>query len=444
MLVYGSSGDFGGNMLQPLDNQWIFYYLYDLAIRFVLLNVVRGITVDTFSELRELKLERLRDTQQTCFICGINKQIFDRDKISKGFNVHIKKEHNMWNYLFFMIHIWEQDKDDDDGLEQYVRRCIESIDINWIPAHKAMSLSSSLMEIEENETNQTKEIFNKNLSQVENNFMTKMNQFQSEVSTSILTSLESTSLVPPNTANTTNQSTSRQEKEYTRIVSFNSLASLDEGGGGGGSSSMDVGDPLQGGILSPGSLSRLPSFLNSPSHMLSKSHTISSIRFQFAQAAGPTILIEVVEITGLTFPSRILETISCVIRTKHGATSLGNNIGTRLLLHENENPVIVFDPLEVIVSQGYLAELHHEEQVTIQITRGHPPRYVGKVELILEELCREKEQRLQKFFYGEVHETTSRGVLVINTKVLSPEIRSTSPELLHSTSSPPLILSELN
>lgn len=46
----------------------------------------------------------------------------------------------MWDYLKFIIYIWEQDKDDDDGLEQYVRRCIEANDISWFPINKSLDL----------------------------------------------------------------------------------------------------------------------------------------------------------------------------------------------------------------------------------------------------------------------------------------------------------------
>jgi inositol 1,4,5-triphosphate receptor type 3 len=71
------------------------------------------------------KLERNRDTLEVCFICGINKQVFDRASDEpEGFKTHIKVDHNMWNYLYFIFMLWEQDKDDDDGLEQYVRRAI--------------------------------------------------------------------------------------------------------------------------------------------------------------------------------------------------------------------------------------------------------------------------------------------------------------------------------
>jgi hypothetical protein len=74
-------------------------------------------------------------------MCGIDKQVFDRASAEPdGFEVHIKSDHNMWSYLYFIFMLWEQDKDDDDGLEQYVRRAIEASDISWFPLNKAIRL----------------------------------------------------------------------------------------------------------------------------------------------------------------------------------------------------------------------------------------------------------------------------------------------------------------
>ena len=49
---------------------------------------------------------------------------------SSGFKLHIDNDHNMWNYLYFIIFIWQQDKDDDDGLELFVRTQIANDDIS--------------------------------------------------------------------------------------------------------------------------------------------------------------------------------------------------------------------------------------------------------------------------------------------------------------------------
>jgi inositol 1,4,5-triphosphate receptor type 1 len=112
---------------------------YYALVLIILLNIVFGIIIDTFSELREKKKARLEDTREKCFMCGIDKATFDRGG-STVFQNHIKEEHNMWAYLKFVVAIWEQDEDDDDGLESYVRKCIQDRDHEWLPSAKCIRL----------------------------------------------------------------------------------------------------------------------------------------------------------------------------------------------------------------------------------------------------------------------------------------------------------------
>jgi ribosomal protein L13E len=111
-------------------------YWLDLAffvmVLIVLLNTVFGITIDTFSELREEKKEKEADIQGKCFICNVDKAKFDMQGTGI-FLKHIRTEHSMWAYLNFMILIKTQDKDEDDGLESHVRECIEQRSIDWFP-----------------------------------------------------------------------------------------------------------------------------------------------------------------------------------------------------------------------------------------------------------------------------------------------------------------------
>ena len=44
--------------------------------------------------------------------------------------------------------MWEQDKDDDDGLEYFVRHRIDADDFDWIPSNKAMRLDQAASEEE--------------------------------------------------------------------------------------------------------------------------------------------------------------------------------------------------------------------------------------------------------------------------------------------------------
>ena len=82
----------------------------------------------------------------------------------------------MWAYLHFIFFIWEQDKDDDDGLEYYVRNKINIKEITWFPMNKAMRL-------EQVETQQ-EALTNKlrsSVSKTRSNFDSKLGGLQSEV-----------------------------------------------------------------------------------------------------------------------------------------------------------------------------------------------------------------------------------------------------------------------
>jgi hypothetical protein len=136
-----SGGGIGDMMNHSLGSRYLFDLTFFLVILIVALNLVSGIIIMTFSSLREEKAEIMADTVGICFICGIEKQVFDRaSALGDGFKLHITYDQNMWNYLYFIIHLWEQDKDDDDGLEQFVRRAIDDEDVSWFPMNKAMCL----------------------------------------------------------------------------------------------------------------------------------------------------------------------------------------------------------------------------------------------------------------------------------------------------------------
>ena len=139
-----SGGGIGDMFRHSVGKRWLMDLIYFLAVIILVFNLVAGVVITTFGRLRLEKNQRTRDTLEVCFICGIDKQIFDRDANDpNGFKIHIRDDHNMWNYLAFMFFIWEQDKDDDDGMEYYVRHRLDANDIDWIPMSKAMRLEQA-------------------------------------------------------------------------------------------------------------------------------------------------------------------------------------------------------------------------------------------------------------------------------------------------------------
>jgi inositol 1,4,5-triphosphate receptor type 3 len=172
-------GGIGDIMTHTLVDRYIVDLLFFFIVLIVLMNVIFGIIIDTFGELRSRKADRHLDTTEKCFICGIDKQVFDRLADGPdGFKEHIRLDHNMWNYFYFIIYIWEQDKDDDDGLEQFVRRCIEAGEMIWFPMNKAMRLNLGKGDEED-----LREALQKDVAATEEKLMGKLKSLKTEMTT---------------------------------------------------------------------------------------------------------------------------------------------------------------------------------------------------------------------------------------------------------------------
>ncbi|EGB02786.1 hypothetical protein AURANDRAFT_34885, partial [Aureococcus anophagefferens] len=85
-MMYGLrlSGGIGDIMKHTWSTRLWIDFLYFLIVLIVLLNVIFGIIIDTFGELRNQKGERLRKTVENCFICGLDGLTFDRASPEPG------------------------------------------------------------------------------------------------------------------------------------------------------------------------------------------------------------------------------------------------------------------------------------------------------------------------------------------------------------------------
>ena len=93
--------------------------LFWIWVSAVCLELVFGVIIDAFKQLRETREEVEKDVVSKCFICGIERNAFDLAR-SGGFAIHCKEEHNMWLYMFFLVHTKEKESRHWDGIETYV------------------------------------------------------------------------------------------------------------------------------------------------------------------------------------------------------------------------------------------------------------------------------------------------------------------------------------
>uniref|UniRef100_A0A452QKD5 Inositol 1,4,5-trisphosphate receptor n=1 Tax=Ursus americanus TaxID=9643 RepID=A0A452QKD5_URSAM len=150
-----NGGGVGDILRKPSKDESLFpaRVVYDLLFFFVViiivLNLIFGVIIDTFADLRSEKQKKEEILKTTCFICGLERDKFDNKTVS--FEEHIKFEHNMWNYLYFIVLVRVKNKTDYTGPESYVAQMIKNKNLDWFPRMRAMSLVSNEGEGEQNE-----------------------------------------------------------------------------------------------------------------------------------------------------------------------------------------------------------------------------------------------------------------------------------------------------
>uniref|UniRef100_A0A8C3EY59 Inositol 1,4,5-trisphosphate receptor n=1 Tax=Corvus moneduloides TaxID=1196302 RepID=A0A8C3EY59_CORMO len=150
-----NGGGVGDILRKPSKDESLFpaRVVYDLLFFFIViiivLNLIFGVIIDTFADLRSEKQKKEEILKTTCFICGLERDKFDNKTVS--FEEHIKYEHNMWNYLYFIVLVRVKNKTDYTGPESYVAQMIKNKNLDWFPRMRAMSLVSNEGEGEQNE-----------------------------------------------------------------------------------------------------------------------------------------------------------------------------------------------------------------------------------------------------------------------------------------------------
>uniref|UniRef100_A0A3P8V9B8 Inositol 1,4,5-trisphosphate receptor n=1 Tax=Cynoglossus semilaevis TaxID=244447 RepID=A0A3P8V9B8_CYNSE len=150
-----NGGGVGDILRRPSKEEPLFAarVVYDLLFFFIViiivLNLIFGVIIDTFADLRSEKQRKEEILKTTCFICGLERDKFDNKTVT--FEEHIKSEHNMWHYLYFLVLVRVKDPTEYTGPESYVAQMIGEKNLEWFPRMRAMSLVSSEGDNEQNE-----------------------------------------------------------------------------------------------------------------------------------------------------------------------------------------------------------------------------------------------------------------------------------------------------
>uniref|UniRef100_A0A1I8HB83 Inositol 1,4,5-trisphosphate receptor n=1 Tax=Macrostomum lignano TaxID=282301 RepID=A0A1I8HB83_9PLAT len=118
-----NGGGIGDLLRKPsmTESRFLLRVLYDLCFYFIViiivLNLIFGVIIDTFADLRQEKQEKEEILRNSCFICGLNRSSFENREVS--FEQHVQRDHNLWHYLYFVILVRVKDHTEFTGPESY-------------------------------------------------------------------------------------------------------------------------------------------------------------------------------------------------------------------------------------------------------------------------------------------------------------------------------------
>ncbi|KAM6184479.1 LOW QUALITY PROTEIN: ryanodine receptor 1-like, partial [Sarcoramphus papa] len=137
MYVGVRGGGIGDEIEDPAGDDYELYrVVFDITFFFfvivILLAIIQGLIIDAFGELRDQQEQVKEDMETKCFICGIGSDYFDTTP--HGFETHTLEEHNLANYMFFLMYLINKDETEHTGQESYVWKMYQERCWDFFPA----------------------------------------------------------------------------------------------------------------------------------------------------------------------------------------------------------------------------------------------------------------------------------------------------------------------
>ncbi len=111
--------------------RFIYDILYFALMIVLLLELVFGIIIETFRDLRIKETHNDHDKSYICYICGVKKDYLEKNRLN--FKEHCEKVHNIWNYVNYMLRLKFLDPQELNAINSFALENLENKKIGWVP-----------------------------------------------------------------------------------------------------------------------------------------------------------------------------------------------------------------------------------------------------------------------------------------------------------------------
>ena len=119
----------------------VFDTSYFILVSVVLINMVLGIIIDAFAELRKQTEDMDERVNNVCYICCLDRRTLESG-VAGGFDHHRGIEHNPFSYFYFLMSLREKRDSGEQlsGVENFVEERVAAGDSSFFPTYQAMGL----------------------------------------------------------------------------------------------------------------------------------------------------------------------------------------------------------------------------------------------------------------------------------------------------------------
>ena len=107
---------------------------YFLICIIIMIDLVFGIILGTFSDMREKERKHYNDKINNCFICHITRESVEKKK--EDFQLHRDNKHYLWNYVDYMIFLKFSEVHDLNAVNSFARNNLDIKNICFLPSYE--------------------------------------------------------------------------------------------------------------------------------------------------------------------------------------------------------------------------------------------------------------------------------------------------------------------
>jgi len=124
--------------------QFLIDLLFYISIIVILLNMINGIIISTFSYLRSERDQMDSLMSESCLVCFLTQNNFERK--NKSFDSHRKFDHNVYSYIRFLVNIQLKEEKNMNEFEIIILNKLKANSISYFPIKKCISMPESDLE----------------------------------------------------------------------------------------------------------------------------------------------------------------------------------------------------------------------------------------------------------------------------------------------------------